>query len=62
MSDAAYIETLIASSAYINSLTSKQVVITDNDDKVVAGMISGNRIPTEMRGTSSEGKYINPFS
>lgn len=62
MSDAAYIETLIASSAYINSLTSKQVVITNNDDKVVAGMISGNRIPTEMRGTSSEGKYINPFS
>jgi len=55
-----YIDTLISNNAYINNLTSKQVVITkreDNKDKIVAGMIGGSAIPTEMQGEVADGKY-----
>ena len=57
-----YIDTLISNNLYANNLTSKQVVITkreDNKDKIVAGMIGGNSIPTEMQGT---GNYTSNLS
>ena len=47
MGDAAF-DVLLANSAYINSLTSKQVVVTNNSEQPVAGMVSGTYIPTEL--------------
>lgn len=38
--------TLLAQSAYIQDLTAKQVVITDANDTIVAGMASGTAIPS----------------
>lgn len=46
--DDAYINTLIAENAYIQSLTAKQIVVTDNNNKPVAGMLNGIYIPTEL--------------
>ena len=37
---------LIADRAFIDNLASKQVIITDDNNRVVAGMTSGSRIPT----------------
>ena len=37
-------ELLIANSAYIKNLTAKQVVITDNNDKPVAGIVNGTYV------------------
>lgn len=37
---------LIADRAFIDNLASKQVIITDDNNNVVAGMTSGSRIPT----------------
>lgn len=73
MVDAAYIGTLISDQAYIDSLTVKQLVATRYDetistDRVVAGVLSGSQIPTEMQGDQSRtasynanylGKYKN---
>jgi hypothetical protein len=47
MGDAAF-DVLLANSAYINSLTAKQVVVTNNSNNPVAGMVSGTYIPTEL--------------
>ena len=38
----AWFETMLANSAYIENLTSKQVVITDSNNNIVAGMTSSN--------------------
>lgn len=43
MTDAQFINQLISNKAYIEELSSKEVVITDNDN-IVAGMTSGNAI------------------
>lgn len=42
---AEFVNYLVADRAFIDSLTSKQVVIVDNSNKVVAGMTSGDAIP-----------------
>lgn len=42
---AEFVNYLVADRAFIDSLTSKQVVIVDNANKVVAGMTSGDAIP-----------------
>lgn len=53
MGDAAFQNLLVENAAYIKSLTSKQVVITDttnNVTKIVAGMTSGNITGTDLDG------------
>lgn len=46
LGDAAF-ETLLARSAYIQNLTSKQVVITDSNDQIEAGMASSQSVNNE---------------
>lgn len=41
-----YVTYLVAEIANITSLTSKQIVVVDKNNKVVAGMASGDKIPT----------------
>lgn len=48
--DSAY-NLIVANYLASKSITAKQVVITDNNDAVVAGMLSGNNIPSELTGT-----------
>ena len=51
-----FFDSLLANSAYIENLTSKQVVITDtvnNQTKIVAGMTSGSVAGTELDGTTT---------
>lgn len=45
--------TLLANNAYIKSLTSKQIVITDGNNEVVAGMASGSYIQREIQSDHS---------
>jgi 4-hydroxy-3-methylbut-2-enyl diphosphate reductase IspH len=40
--DMAMANLIVHNTAFINSLTSKQVVITDNSNNIVAGMASGS--------------------
>lgn len=49
---------LLADSAYINSLTSKQVVVTNTSDQVVGGMVSGTYIPAGLTATNNNGIRI----
>ena len=46
--DAEFIRTLIAENAYITNLTAKQIVVTNNSGVPVAGVVSGQPIPTEI--------------
>ena len=51
-----FFDSLLANSAYIENLTSKQVVITDtvnNQTKIVAGMTSDSVAGTELDGTTT---------
>ena len=41
---------LVTNSAFINSLTSHQVVVTDNNNDVVGGITSGKAINTTLEG------------
>ena len=50
----AWFETMLANSAYIENLTSKQVVITDNNN-IVAGMTSGTITGTELENEVTPG-------
>jgi hypothetical protein len=56
MGDGAFENLLVTNAAYIKSLTSKQVVITDDvsgQDVVVAGMTSGTVANTDLSGTTT---------
>lgn len=48
-SDSAF-NTLLAQNAYIKNLTTKQLVVTNNDNTVVGGMTSGKAINTTLEG------------
>ena len=54
MTDAQFINQLISNKAYIQELSSNEVVITD-DNEIVAGMTSGKKIG----GTSSLNGKVN---
>ena len=54
MGDAAFHNLLVENAAYIESLSSKQVVITDNNN-IVAGMTSGTISGTELDGEVTPG-------
>ncbi len=58
----AYFNILIANNAYINSLSSQQVVLVNESGEVVGGMTSGEYIPVIENGQvkhDSEGNVIN---
>lgn len=44
----AYIENVVSQTAFVEDLTSKNVIITDDYNNVVAGMISGDSVPQEV--------------
>ncbi len=54
MGDAAFRNLLVENAAYIESLSSKQVVITDNNN-IVAGMTSGTITGTELEDKVTPG-------
>lgn len=58
----AYFNILIANNAYINSLSSQQVVLVNESGEVVGGMTSGEYIPVIENGQvkhDSEGNVVN---
>ena len=59
IADDSYINNLIANNAYIKNLTAKQIVVTDANEKPVAGMLNGMYIPTQLQGkTNNNGVRI----
>lgn len=49
-------DTLLSNSAYIDSLTAKQVVVTDGNNTVQGGMTSGKAISTTLEGGNTYNK------
>lgn len=53
-----FVNYLVADEAFIGDLTAHQVVITKENGTVVAGMTSGDTVPTEVDATNNDGIRI----